>query len=48
MYTFILNRLLFALHAEGSNIINHVIHHLAYRLNINLLQDIYMQETFIY
>ena len=48
MYIFILNRLLFVLHAGRSSIINHVDYHLAYRFNINSLQDIYWQETFIY
>ena len=48
MYIFILNSLLFVLHAGRSSITNHVAYRLAYTRNIYLLQDIYMQETFIY
>ena len=34
--------------ASGVQRVNHVVYHLAYRLNINFLQDIYMHETFKY
>ena len=48
LYIFIFNSLIFVMHAGRSSIINHVAYYLAYRLNIYLLQDIYMQNTFTY